>query len=685
MSNRIEPFFEGMTPTDDQRRVAESLEAFFSSDANVYVLNGYAGTGKTTLLRSVCRYLESQSRSFRLLAPTGRAARILQHKTGHICHTIHRSIYNLEELEERQEGSSYRARFRLQANADSSDCIYFVDEASLISDVFSDNEFFIFGSGHLLADLITFSEVAHSNRKLVFIGDTAQLTPVNMASSPALSPEYLTKLISKIQTGQLQEVVRQNAESTVLKAATTLRTSIASNVFHTFSLPSDAKDIFHLKNEDILNTYFRQLPQPNPEYGVIITHSNRQALDYNLRIRERMGIPVGEGVRKNDWLIITRNNYQGTVELFNGMFVKVLEVGRISYQVNRSFKIANGQSVTRFLAFRDILVEIYTATGDKHLLRTTLLDRFLTEESGSLHPYDQRALYIDFKERMRARDIKPKTAAFKEQLRSDPYFNALQAKYGYALTCHKAQGGEWPKVFVDMKVYSGKASSLFFRWAYTAITRTSSLLFVVDAPGFNPLSSFVTKETERLTKIPDQQFYVPPLPEGISDFVAYRELRIRQLCEAAGIQLNIKAHPYQLACSFERGQQKVEARLWYGKAGFKRSDFLNIQNADFQEEVDALLMDSLHEQFVPMVPEQPFQVELQEYMLQLLDETAIPLTNILNRAYSVIYYIQADDYASLEFHFNDRNIFTSLTPRAIQGKEDKRLQLLLEKINGNKF
>jgi len=685
MSNRIEQFFDGMIPTGDQRRVAESLESFFSGDAGVFILNGYAGTGKTTLLRSVCKYLDSQSRTFRLLAPTGRATQVLRQTTGYPCQTIHRSIYNLAKVEEAQEGNTYRAHFSLQPNTDSSDCIYLVDEASLLSDVFSDHEFFVFGSGYLLRDLLMFSDTAATRRKIVFIGDDAQLPPVNMNFSPALSPAFLQKYISHVQTDKLEDVVRQEAGSGILTAATAIRQAIHTQAFHTFTLPSQAADISPVREEEVIDTYFQRIGNRGPEYGVLITHSNRQALDYNLRIRERLWPETSDQVRAHDWLLITRNNYHGQVELFNGMFARVLEVGGISYQVHRSFTIAGGKRVTRHLDFRDVRVEVMSADGTPVTFKTTLLDSFLTSAEGSLHPYDHRALYVDFKERMRHRGIKPGTREFWEQMRSDLYFNALQVKYGYALTCHKAQGGEWPEVLVDMKVYCGRLSAFFFRWVYTAFTRSGQHLHIVNAQVFSALSHFVVKDTVQLSKIPEQQFYTPAFPDGVSDFVGYRKWRISALCREAGIRETLREHAYQLVYTFERANERVEMRLWYGKGGFTRNEIIAGANLEWQEALEELLAASLQTTFVPPVPQQSFQAELQAYLIQQLEDTEIELTNIVNRPYSVVYFLQADDYASLEFFFNKKQVYTSVIPSAMKGKGDLRLQLLLEKISGNKF
>ena len=305
-----------------------------------------------------------------------------------------------------------------------------------------------------MTDLINYINPGKTQRKIIFIGDNAQLPPINMNFSPAMNSDYIKNHCHMNSTeSMLKEVVRQGTESGILNIATSVREGIENKIFNTFEIKGDHKDVIKI-NPDQFIEYYKKVAKENSVVNVIIiTHSNLQALEYNRLIRLERFKDKSETIQKHDILINIRNNYSGTIELLNGMFLKVLEVGNIIYQKNVIFKIENNETAQRLLIFREVLVEIDTVDGKKENLKTIILDNFLTSKEGKLDSLDQRALYIDFKERMKEKNINTKTDKFKEALKIDPYFNALQAKYGYAITCHKSQGGEWENVMVDFKIY----------------------------------------------------------------------------------------------------------------------------------------------------------------------------------------------------------------------------------------
>ena len=273
--------------TSSQQSAIQSFEDFLKSDSQVFMLRGAAGTGKTTLLKEFIAILQKKHRGFGLMAPTGRAAHIISEKTGADASTIHRYIYAIEKLrannltKDEEENDTLHFSFALKENPVEKNFVYLVDESSMISDQYTDSELFMFGSGFLLSDIFQYVE----GRKIVFIGDYAQLPPVGMNFSPALDKNYLTE---KFKCGvveiTLNEVMRQDSKSVLLENVTKLREKIDAKNFVEFKLTPGPK--FCIAETDLLEPYYalsHKLPSPK---GAIITHTNRIALEYNIRLRE---------------------------------------------------------------------------------------------------------------------------------------------------------------------------------------------------------------------------------------------------------------------------------------------------------------------------------------------------------------------------------------------------------------
>jgi tRNA A37 threonylcarbamoyladenosine biosynthesis protein TsaE len=676
--------FQHINLTNDQRKALEMLHSFLVSDERVFILQGYAGSGKTTLLKGLTEYLSSEQASSKLMAPTGRAAMVITNKTKKPASTIHRLIYNMSELKEKLEGTSFKYFFGLNQNEDNTNCVYFIDEASMISDAYSDDEFFRFGSGHLLKDLMQYIFVGENNRKIVFIGDSAQLPPVDMNFSPALDRAYLEQNYNgKIQDFGLSEVVRQQQESGILNSATKIRKAIALNEFNEFDISSNNKDVHKTLPGDFLTQYVKAAKQGEVSKTIVITHSNRQAVDYNMQIRSLRYGDKANQIQKEDVLIITRNNYNGIIELYNGMFARVVEVGDIVYRASPRFYIDGKKTVERKLVFREVLVDVMGVDGKSHHVKTTLLDNFLMAESGKLHPYDQRALYIDFKNRMNDKGVKSATVEFKDALRSDLYFNAIQAKYGYAITCHKSQGGEWDNVFVDFQVFIGKMSKAFYRWSYTAITRSSETLYCIDAPQYNAFNQFVIRDIETLSKVNPQAYVIPKSASDPMYFVKYRLDRIEALAKNQEIRLQVKTPNNQLELTFMLQKDSARLQLWYSKKGFTKTTWISSSSDNMKLLVEQLLVESLLSDQIEFSPKFDFQIGLHNYILDLIKEENIVLTNIVQQEWSDIYFLRTDaDFASIEFWYDINHVYTFAKPRSIMGQFDASLLRLMDRLRG---
>jgi ATP-dependent exoDNAse (exonuclease V) alpha subunit len=263
--------FKQINLTSDQNNALEMLYTFLENEERVFILQGYAGSGKTTLLKGFVEYLESIEKQYQLMAPTGRAAKVINQKTGFEATTIHKGIYSFEELQEIERGNeesdvSFLYQYKLRNNIEMHDSLFIVDEASMVSDMLSEGEFFRFGSGHLLKDLIKYARIMDSatTSKIIFIGDPAQLPPVNMSFSPALDSIYLKEQYQLDSScAEMKEVKRQDANNGILLSATKMRQCLTSGYFNDFDLLENKKDIFNPLYQDYLEVYKAQTEQKN--------------------------------------------------------------------------------------------------------------------------------------------------------------------------------------------------------------------------------------------------------------------------------------------------------------------------------------------------------------------------------------------------------------------------------------
>lgn len=491
--------FQHLNLSQSQETALNNLEAFFVSPVQVFMLKGYAGSGKTTILKGLVEYLDATKKEFVLMAPTGRAAIVIREKTGKEAYTIHKSIYSYEDLVELEDGESFFYYYKIRNNEDIKGTIFIVDEASMISDMLSEGEFFRFGTGHLLSDLITYSRVQHNaaNTKIIFVGDPCQLPPVSDIKSRAFDKEYLhEKFKVDALEAEMKEVMRHGGGSGILTAATKIRKCITSGYFNCFNLKHNEKDILQLEYEELLNSW-----ESKPGTKVIVAYKNKTCLDMNIQIRERR---FGNGqlpIRNSDIIILGANNYSKGV--FNGEFGVVNEVDQIP--VSRTIALKGKSPVT--LVWRTVELVFPDAETEQKVVKGKMLENFLWGDN-VLRPEEMQALYVDFAKRNPR--LKPKSKEFKEAIKQDDFFNCLKLKFGYAVTCHKAQGGEWDSVFTiwdhdnresfdylsDTQARQGKDNEMFYRWAYTAVTRAAKTLYVLNPPSFSSYTTMTSLEPE---------------------------------------------------------------------------------------------------------------------------------------------------------------------------------------------
>ena len=446
-------------PTEGQRAMIEELGAFVGSDdpGELMLVRGFAGTGKTTLVNSLVKTLASMKQKCVLLAPTGRAAKVLMAYTGISAWTIHKKIYR------QKSGKDGIGEFTLDKNLHKN-TYFIVDEASMIGDRSPDA---FFGSGDLLRDLLDYVEMGTSCR-LVLVGDTAQLPPVGLDISPALDRERLEQFGYRTREIEMTDVIRQAEGSGILYNATSIRKLIEAQVrgYPDFNFDS-FEDISMVSGADLLETISASYDRYGTGETIVVTRSNKRANRFNSGIRSQI-LWREEKLSVGDLLMVVKNNYFWKDEekkidfIANGDIIKVERI------------LINEEVHGHRFADVDVSLPDY---GNIELQVKLLLD-VIDLETASLGREEQKGLYLsvseDYPEATNRRQKATKVS-------TDPYFNALQVKFAYAVTCHKAQGGQWKSVFLDQGFFTDEMLNQdYLRWLYTAFTRASERLYLVN-------------------------------------------------------------------------------------------------------------------------------------------------------------------------------------------------------------
>lgn len=678
--------------TDSQMVAGRAFRGFLADGMQVFMLKGTAGTGKTTMIRAFLKMLAQTRRNVVLMAPTGRAANIVGRKVAMAASTIHRVIYRMNDLksaknDKEEEDGALQARFPLKDNCDSPDTVYIVDESSIVSDVFSENESFKFGTGKLLSDLFTYA----NGRKIVFVGDPAQLPPVGMNFSPALDSEYISSTFHcQVQEAILHEVMRQEENSTILKNASRIRESIETRRFVDFKL--EEGDDSHSEPDNLLMPYFALYEEKPSPRASIITFSNGQALLYNQEVRRHY---FGEGASRllsGDLLIIARNNYAYENELFNGSIVKVEDCQTDDEMTERFVYVKGGKGQTDRveLSFRRATI-CFGVNGRKVTQTVLLLDNFLDSPDGAVGGLLSRALIVDFHNRLpeelkknlskirsgtECDELHRLRADYLERLRQDEYYNAVVCKYGYAMTCNKAQGGEWENVFVDMCRYGGTANENYFRWAYTALTRASRKLWHYRSPEFRYISGLDVEPIQGCAHLRVSTY------SGTDDFRRVRFARIRELAMQAGLTVmedNSREYQHRVLMT-DNACHVATFAMYYNKDGYSNKDMVCASNSDELTQVGQNILEA---SYAPVtVPfeshDRPFARKLADFIKTQLEELDIQLLDITAEQYQDVFHLRTDGVAKVIFSYTSKGNYTHLRPVSSIGAADKKLQALCD-------
>ncbi|MDL2223333.1 AAA family ATPase [Bacteroidales bacterium OttesenSCG-928-M11] len=449
-------------PTDEQRIALTDINAFLfdRNPDSLFLLKGFAGTGKSSLVGAIVKTMNQLKQKSVLLAPTGRAAKVFSVYAGQNAYTIHKMIY-------RQRAFSNEPTGFVQADNLHKHTLFIVDEASMISNDGIDS--FSFGSGRLLDDLIHYVYSGEGCR-LILMGDSAQLPPVGQTNSPALDQNVLSGYGLVVSGCTLTQVVRQAKESGILYNATVIRQNLEEGNVDLFPKISikNFPDLKIVTGEDLIDAIESVYNRDGLKEGIIITRSNKRANIFNAGVRSRI-LYREEELEAGDLLMIARNNYFWGKEeksidfIANGDLIEVLRVRKV--QELYDFRFADIS--IRFPDYdieMDVKILLDTLTTDTPALPKEMNDRLFFSV---LEDYN---------------DVAGKPAKMKK-MKEDAFYNAVQVKYGYAITGHKAQGGQWKNVFLDLSYISEDHLGIdFYRWLYTAFTRATKTLYLINPP-----------------------------------------------------------------------------------------------------------------------------------------------------------------------------------------------------------
>lgn len=719
--------------TDGQTELVDHLDKFLSSkDDNVFLLKGYAGTGKTFITKGLTEYFRAIGRNYVLAAPTGKASKVIAKKTKSAAYTIHKTIYSFKDIveyrEENLDGSeTYKFYAQLAVNNMSADTVFIVDEASMVADVYQEDEFFRFGSGYLLRDFFKFVNLDHNDhrKKVIFIGDDAQLPPVGMNFSPALDANYLLREHNTTSVGYgLTDVVRQKAGSGVMVNSIKLRESLRKGVFNQLAVDVNYPDIEKVEYQDLMGRYLESCNGKINAESIILAHSNPDVAAYNHQIREHFFPGIIEVARGDKVMAVSNSNAYGFF-ISNGDFGQVKEVlgkpesRRVTLRSKNSDTNVVDETVIT-LAFRDVRIAFKDLEDVPHVFQAKIFEDLLYSDYSGLSSDESKALYLDFC--IRHPDLKRGSLEFKDTLRSDPFFNALRLKFGYAITCHKAQGSEWNNVFVKCKTYHSQLSADYFRWFYTAITRTANKLYLLDPPSIKLGSSIkmvasptaiaygggstvendvsVQSSTNKpvLTQNPshvsanDEQstFGIPSNAHFSLEILK----RVLELLSSSGINVKeVHQNQYQESYFFQKGSEMTRVDIAYNGKG-KISRLTSPDVSELSGEVHDLLSSLKGVLVVPIVANSDTNFEFSEDFLKefhqrlvfLAEQIGILINNVESMDWKQRYtFVRSSESAVFDVFYNGKKQLTKCAEvrnaGSSEGLKNEILSLLTEGMN----
>ena len=700
----IHDAFAGYALTNDQAELVKRLERFIDGKTeSLFLLKGYAGTGKTFVTKGLTEYFRAIGRNYVLAAPTGKASKVIASKTKSPAYTIHKTIYSFDDIVEYRDDDTdgtetFKFYAQLAVNSLSADTVYIVDEASMIADIYQEAEFFRFGTGYLLADFLKFVNLDHNDhsKKIIFIGDDAQLPPVGMNFSPALDADYLFKKHYARSTGyELSEVVRQKSDSGIIANAIPLRKALHAKVFNQLAIDFGHSDVQRVEHQDLMASYLDSCGGKINGESIVIAHSNSDVGDYNRRIREHF-FPGCPEIMPGDKVMALSNSDAYGIFISNGDFGLIRQVLSPAEKRTLTLKRKNPDSGTLeevpvSLLFKNVVVGFKDLEGVAHFFEAKIIEDLLYCKEPALSSDQNKALYLDFC--IRNSKVRRNSAEFKHALKTDPYFNALRLKFGYAITCHKAQGSEWNHVFVKCKSHQSQLTADYFRWLYTAITRTAQTLYLLDPPNLQPWtgielvsnpalempSAGMTRDTppaaavlplQPSLSVSQQEYGTFGIPASAPFLLSVLE-EVRKLIDGKGIAIeDIFHHQWQESYHFKRDAETARIDIAYS-ARSKITGVATNRLGDLGAELAALLAQLKGQ---PLFAgggstvagahfSKQFLNDFHEMVLSLCGDSGIGVQKVVEQLWAQRYYFSRDsEVAVYDVWYNGRDQFTKCQP-----------------------
>ncbi len=677
-----------MILTDQQQAALNDIYSFIertTPNDKVFILTGYAGTGKTTIIREILEsYANKEGYNILLMAPTGKAAKVLRERTGfeNSC-TIHSGIFCQDPIFVNQEDNDVatsEVKFVFPLNSfkgRSRGWLCIIDEASMVSSRDIKNEDLIFGSGNMLNDILAYINL-NNNSKVIFIGDPAQLPPVGNNASNALNPEWFVTNGYSPRRAVLTDVVRQDKDSIILNNSLKIRTLLESKFRNNLQFETKPGEVEEMGVETLIHTFHDNWV--NGDKGAIITFSNAVAYSYNLRIREKLGFSHSL-LNEGDYLMVVHNNYFDNYVFYNGDNIEVNHVYPDIETFNIRLKKKVNDTVSEVnvsLEFKEVI--IINEHGEK--MTRKVLTNLLNSNKASLTPDEHRALYVHVC--MRYPGIHNKSE-ISNILKTDPYFNALRVKYGYAITCHKAQGSEWRIGYIDYASRRGFSDDAL-RWIYTATTRAKEKIYGVGIPNITPISNLnIDLKISKLTKTPEgfypQDITIPDTPYHNS--YAMNPVKMKYWLTSEALSEN-GYNLSEVQSSSWRESYFIDGcrydATYNGQGVFKR--FIPVENYS-QEVLDILNQTGKISFPFEYHPEERHLNVLHQHLSCLCEKHGIYISNVIKpTTYSVRYFLitEAFEYAFVDIWFNANNLWTRAIASSSLGDNDKLLKCLLQEL-----
>ena len=678
---------DNMELTKQQNEVFKKIKAFMESDASVFILRGYAGTGKTTMVKVVADNI-TQSRNMYLMAPTGRAARVLSQKTKRMATTIHKAIYEgtclVSKVTKDIAETEFKLFFPISESKQDGKNVVIVDEASMLCSRKIKHELYKFGSDNLMEDLLTFIRPGFGG-KVIFVGDPAQLPPVGESVSNALRAEYFQKQGLKVMEAELTEVLRQKNDSIILKNAMMIRDLLKKDKRNSLVFEEKKDDVETISANCFLEKYLDYRKKSDKNDSVVICFSNKSASRYNRAIRTDLygkDVPV----RENDVLMIIQNNYN--LGRMNGEVVPVLSVGERTQQSAPVYVQVGGVKQRKIITLNFVQVTVTNGLGNPCLCM--LLEDLLNSDKPELSIDETRALYINFC--MRHPELRQGTQQFSLVLMQDAYYNAIRAKYGYAVTGHKCQGGEWGKVFVD---YTGRTGldNDSLRWAYTATTRAQKTLYVANLPHITPFSKFRIDPIQKCNRIdPECRILNEVGPTPFHDDNVDNAIRAKYHCIVKNMEfspysvVSVLSNPYLETYNIQTPDGVDRYDLYYKTGPVFQPVKAVVPNS--HSVFIAMLMDDEHGMSYKFdyIPSDESYSQLYNLIRSACDTLGIQITNVVEHKedYNVVYYMRTSStFSYIKVYVNAEGFITYAKPMSLKGTEDRDLCSIVEIIKSH--